>query len=126
MPFLLAAFYNGAFITVLILMTDSSSLQTIRHLIQRIADKLPESEQHLVSALETELAKLQDNENANTRSSPLRPDIDPDSGCYRFQNDPAYYCPTCFDRLQQRIATQRINRKLRVCPQCRNSLRPRR
>jgi Zn finger protein HypA/HybF involved in hydrogenase expression len=97
--------------------------QTIETLLQQIADKLPASEQHLVTALYAEIEQLTKEKKASSASA-LAPSKDEASGCYRIANDPAYYCPNCYDRKQQRVPTQRLNKKLRVCPQCRASIRP--
>jgi hypothetical protein len=99
--------------------------QTIDTLLEQIAAHIPETEQHLLTALRSEINQLSKGpgQSETTRSTPV---IDPASGCYRLANDPAFYCPHCYDRNQQRVPTQRLNRKLRVCPQCRSSLRPQR
>ncbi len=97
--------------------------KTIDTLLQQIADKLPATEQHLVTALRTEIEQLTKTKGSSS-TTPLHPIKDEASGCYRIANDPAFYCPNCYDRKQLRVPTQRLNKKLRVCPQCRGSIRP--
>lgn len=97
--------------------------QAIETLLQQITDKLPADEHHLVTALHAEIEQLSQGKKASSTSAPI-PVKDEASGCYRIANDPAYYCPNCYDRKQLRVPTQRLNKKLRVCPQCRGSIRP--
>lgn len=97
--------------------------KTIDTLLQQIADKLNTDEQHLVTELRTEIEQLSQKK-ATSSSTALAPVKDEASGCYRIANDPAFYCPHCYDRKQLRVPTQRLNKKLRVCPQCRGSIRP--
>jgi len=97
--------------------------QKIDLLMQQIADKLPADQQHLVDELRTEIGQLTQAKNASSTAT-LMPEKDEASGCYRIANDPAFYCPNCYHRKQLRVPTQRLNKKLRVCPQCRSSIRP--
>lgn len=99
---------------------DQTSLNT---LIDQIASRLATEDQHLILSLREALAS-QGADHSETGKGPLTARLDTQSGCYLFGDDPSYYCPHCFDQLQQKITTQRLNRKLRVCPQCRSSLRP--
>lgn len=92
---------------------------TLEKLIQKIETKLPETDKPLITLLRRELNKA-----AAPSPNSHHAVIDSESGCYRFDGDVNFYCPHCFDRLQQRVATQRINRQLRVCTQCRTSLKP--
>jgi hypothetical protein len=96
---------------------------TLHTLIDQIASRLAVEDQHLITALREELASHPAAQ-PEPGKGPLTARLDTGSGCYQFGDDPAYYCPLCYDQLQQKIATQRLNRKLRVCPQCRASLRP--
>lgn len=96
----------------------------LQNIIQQIEDTLPETDKHLISALRDEIARVNANDKTQHRGNSHQPDIDPSSGCYRFDGDPTFYCPHCFDHSQKRVATQRINRQLRVCTQCRTSLKP--
>lgn len=92
---------------------------TLEKLIQKIETKLAESDKPLITLLRNEL-----NKTSQPSPNSHHAVIDTESGCYRFDGDANYYCPNCFDQLQQRVATQRINRQLRVCSQCRASLKP--
>lgn len=49
--------------------------------------------------------------------------LDPKSGCYTVEGNTVHFCPHCFNKDQQQIATQRINSRLRICPQCRESIK---
>ncbi|MTI64251.1 hypothetical protein [Methylophaga sp.] len=101
----------------------NNSLHSIHQLISEIATKLSEDDQHLLTALQHEIDKVMLH-GSEENTHPSTPHPDKASGCYRFGDDPDYYCPHCFDNLQQKISTQRLNKQLRVCPQCRSSLRP--
>lgn len=101
----------------------NNKLQNIHQIISEIANKLAEGDQHLISSLQRELDNLLLH-SPEDDTGPSTPHPDKASGCYKFGDDPDYYCPHCFDNLQQKISTQRLNRQLRVCPQCRSSLRP--
>lgn len=103
-------------------MSVNPTCQTLRDLIEQIKNKLPDADKYLVQELKQALNKLSLTTDTTTQSS--APVMDKSSGCYVFAEDPAFFCPHCFDKTQQRIPTQRLNRKLRVCPQCRSSLRP--
>jgi hypothetical protein len=96
----------------------------LHQLIQTISEKLAEPDKRLIDELNREIVKLRNKQPSQQVSSQPRPEIDPSSGCYRFDGDNNFYCPHCFDRLQQRVTTQRINRLLRVCTQCHTSLKP--
>ena len=100
--------------------------QRIQAIISEIAARLDDSDQHLVTTLMQELARLQLPGSSGNQATAVSARLDKETGCYLFDNDPAYYCPLCFDRQQQKVATRRLNRNLRVCPQCRSSLRPQR
>jgi len=45
------------------------------------------------------------------------------SGCYIFEGEKEFFCPSCYDNLGNKVATARINKKLRVCPACRSSIK---
>ncbi len=44
------------------------------------------------------------------------------SGCYIFSDEKGFFCPNCYDHAGQKVATKRLNSKLRVCPNCRSSI----
>ncbi len=98
--------------------------EALEKIIQQIEDTLPDTDKQLVAALRNEIARAGTPENKQDIITSHHPDIDANSGCYRFDADPNLYCPHCFDHAQKRVATQRINRQLRVCTQCRASLKP--
>jgi chaperonin cofactor prefoldin len=49
--------------------------------------------------------------------------LDAKTGCYKAAGNTAHFCPHCFNKDQQQIATQRINSRLRICPQCHESIK---
>ena len=93
---------------------------TIYNLIKQIAERLSDEDQNLIAELEKALDAILTGESAETS----RLKRDPTSGCYQIEGDPARYCPHCYEKDQQQIATQRINSKLRVCQRCRSSIKP--
>jgi len=52
---------------------------------------------------------------------PKRPEMK--SGCYVFEGEKGFFCPNCYDNYDKKVATARINKKLRVCPSCRTSIK---
>lgn len=81
--------------------------------------------QTLCSSIESEAEKLSQQKNTSeTTNSPTNTKLDIKSGCYVFDGVSGFFCPNCFDNLQQRINTKRLNSKLRVCPSCRASITP--
>uniref|UniRef100_UPI003F69E91B hypothetical protein n=1 Tax=Methylophaga sp. TaxID=2024840 RepID=UPI003F69E91B len=90
----------------------------------QIENALPKADKNLVHSLQDELELVCQNKITQQATQTHHPEIDINSGCYRFDGDPNFYCPQCFDQRQQRIPTQRINRQLHVCTQCRSSLKP--
>lgn len=97
--------------------------QKIASLLEQIAAKLPADDRHLVTALQEAMNNSQQNQKSPSVTA-AQPVLDKNTGCYQFANEPGFYCPLCFDRLQKKAPTQRLNRKLRVCSQCRTSLKP--
>lgn len=79
-----------------------------------------------------ELSTLIDQLHAMTAGDAARADgneaaslsLDIATGCYRQAGGEGYFCPDCFDRRGLRVATRRLNSRLRVCPACRLSIRP--
>lgn len=62
-----------------------------------------------------------DNSEAHSQITPSLPKME--SGCYVFKGDKGFFCPRCYDRDGHKVATARINKKLRVCPECRASIK---
>lgn len=99
---------------------------------QQIADELAsQPNQHeLGNQLKSELNTILDHFRSindsvdNSTADTLQSQRAPKSGCYQFEGDQAYYCPNCYEQDNSRIATQRLNSKLRVCPRCRSSIKP--
>ena len=70
-----------------------------------------------------ELVQLRtQNQSTNQQQATLkRPEME--SGCYVFEGEKGFFCPLCYDNYDKKVATARINKKLRVCPACRTSIK---
>ncbi|MDC9725536.1 MAG: hypothetical protein PSN44_06435 [Gammaproteobacteria bacterium] len=78
----------------------------------------------LLSALSTELDTIQRLAGDSTQlqaSTSNKPDVK--LGCYVFANEKGFFCPNCYDHYDRKVATTKINKKLRVCPVCRTSIK---
>jgi hypothetical protein len=60
-------------------------------------------------------------EETPTNSNPSKPAIK--SGCYVFTGEKGFFCPNCYDNTGNKVSTKRLNSKIRVCPQCRASIK---
>jgi hypothetical protein len=112
-------------------MTIFDAISRSQYLLKQLTGCEPDKHATLVSQLASELKIIHSlAEQMQGRTNPSQPsakslaEIDPQSGCYRFENEQAYYCPLCFDNSNQRVATKRLNSRLRVCPNCRASIKP--
>jgi len=134
-PFLLPDQYN-IHITLFnrnMPMTISDSIQRAQNLLQQLATHQQVVEHDELTALATALSqeleniKSQGNVSATAPTSSenkLIPQIDKQSGCYKFDNEQGFFCPNCYDQSASRVPTKRLNRQLRVCPTCRASIKP--
>ena len=107
-------------------MSLEQALRRAQTLLTQLQQQSDETNKVLLDELSEELTtikKLVAEPAASSTKSRL-PQLDNASGCYRFAEDPGYYCPLCFDQRQLRVITQRINSRLRICTQCRTSLKP--
>ncbi len=75
--------------------------------------------------LTEEISQLQDGQKRLLNSSPTQNIIKPEikSGCYIFADEKGFFCPNCYDKSGNKVATTRINSKLRVCPACRTTIK---
>ena len=75
--------------------------------------------------LTEEISQLQKDQGKLLRPSENQTTIKPEikSGCYIFANEKGFFCPRCYDKSGNKMATTRINSKLRVCPACRTTIR---
>jgi len=113
-------------------MTVSTHLQQARSLINKVSQHAAalndESLQSLVHQLTTEITAIEQTVTAtaeqSTPTSIARPTIDKASGCYQFDSVEGFFCPNCFDKHNMRASTKRLNKNLRVCSECRASIRP--
>jgi len=70
-----------------------------------------------------QLGKLQTAKSSETHSDTAASQPEMESGCYVFAEEKGFFCPRCYDRHGHKVATARINKKLRVCPECRASIK---
>ena len=81
----------------------------------------------LLVLLDTELDSIYQQAHQLIKSEPERKTSETKpktkAGCYVFENEKGFFCPHCYDNHQVKIATTRINSKLRVCPNCRESIK---
>ncbi|WP_330110845.1 hypothetical protein [Methylophaga thalassica] len=107
-------------------MNTSPSHTKIRQLIKQLENIISEEHHYLLSELNTEIEQLVTVLPDTLLSGEYlaKPEFDGSSGCYRRGQESVFYCPRCYERQQDLIATQRINSRLRVCPQCRASIKP--
>jgi len=112
-------------------MTIADSIKYSKSLLAQISShpvaSSNEEIQHTLTLLITELnnidvkaRKLLKKESESIPSE-TQPEIE--SGCYIFVNEKGYFCPNCYDNQGNKVATTRLNRKLRVCPVCRKSIK---
>ena len=113
------------FINWLLTMTLLTSINRADALVQELTSRNTDVDMHtLLSALGKELKTLRTSieHDQVSISSPQVP-LKTEYGCYIFNDDKQYYCPLCYDNTNTKVATQRINSKLRVCPACRSSIK---
>lgn len=100
----------------------NASIEKIKSLLQQTLAELPPSQHHLIDEVFKELSTLSQTLSGSQSDDP-QPIIDKTTGCYQFEGDSGFYCPHCFDNQQRKVSTQRINSKLRICTECRSSLK---
>jgi NAD-dependent SIR2 family protein deacetylase len=96
----------------------------LRSLLKQLRDCISDQDSHLITALEQEIKQIQADQSDQQTTTQPSPKINSKTGCYQIGEINTQYCPNCYDQHQQLIKTRRLNSKLRVCPQCRNSLKP--
>lgn len=104
-------------------MTIFNSIERAKSLLSQLSKSNPEKE--LLASISKELESITVFAHKLTKkSSPdsiiSKPDIK--SGCYIFANEKGFFCPNCYDNMGNKVATRRLNSKLRVCPICRASI----
>ncbi len=107
-------------------MNNTTSHTKIKQLLVEIESLIPATHQHLLSELAAEVEQLMTflPQASLTGEYIAKPEFDNATGCYRQGKEQVFYCPHCYESQQDLIATQRINSRLRVCPQCRSSIKP--
>ena len=91
-----------------------TSLSTELDHIKLIAHQLTKE----ISELQNDQKKLFSSRAPQTT---IKPEIK--SGCYVFADEKGFFCLNCYDKSGNKVATTRINSKLRVCPTCRASIK---
>jgi hypothetical protein len=89
------------------LSTELDSIKLIAHQLTEKISQLQENQEQVLSSSDTQ--------------STVKPEIK--SGCYIFADEKGFFCPSCYDKSGNKVATTRINSKLRVCPACRISIK---
>ncbi|NOQ77272.1 MAG: hypothetical protein GQ475_05715 [Methylococcaceae bacterium] len=109
-------------------MTIFESITRSQSLLQKLSAKKQCHESaeitELLSALSTELDTIQQLAEQNTKAqtpTSSKPEIK--LGCYIFANEKGFFCPNCYDQYDRKVATTKVNKKLRVCPACRTSIK---
>lgn len=78
-----------------------------------------------INSLKTKVATLTRQPTAAEQTAESKaPTICEKSGCYKFDNEQGFFCPNCYDQSGSRVPTKRLNKHLRVCPNCRASIKP--
>lgn len=78
-----------------------------------------------INSLKTKVATLTRQPTAAEQTAESKaPTICEKSGCYKFDNEQGFFCPNCYDQSGSRVPTKRLNKQLRVCPNCRASIKP--
>lgn len=112
-------------------MTILESISHSQTLLQEIANSNQSNNAEitrLTGLLASELDKINafslqllDDTTTEQSTTSAKPEIQ--SGCYVFAGEKGFFCPHCYDNLGNKVATTRINKKLRVCPACRTSIK---
>jgi hypothetical protein len=117
-------------------MTIFDTLQHSQNLLQQLAEHQKISDDTELSSLTNELiaeintlktkvATLTRQPIAAEQSTDTgAPSICEKSGCYKFDSEQGFFCPNCYDQSGSRVPTKRLNKQLRVCPNCRASIKP--
>jgi len=91
--------------------------------------------QVLISALENQLALIKSNtstlqqqltqlnKSSATKTSSIASKPEMKSACYVFAGEKGFFCPRCYDNHNTKVATTRLNSKLRICPVCKMSIK---
>lgn len=76
------------------------------------------------SAMQQQIKLLNKNQTHSQKGTVIittKPEIK--SGCYIFSGEKGFFCPQCYDKHDNKVATTRLNSKLRICPVCRASIK---
>ncbi len=104
-------------------MTIVDSIKHSQSLIQQLSQNIQnDADVELLTLLSAELKNIaQLVEKTSPTLQENKPEIK--SGCYIFADEKGFFCPTCYDKGNTKIATKRMNSQLRVCPLCRASIK---
>jgi len=100
---------------------NTSDEDKLTPLLTSLAEELDDIKL-IAHQLSEEIHQLQNKQqNTSTDQVSTKPEIK--SGCYIFTNEKGFFCPNCYDQAGNKVATTRINSKLRVCPACRTTIK---
>ncbi len=104
--------------------TDTADNHKLMPLLTSLSTEL-DNIKLIAHQLTEEMSQLQDGQkkllNPSASQNIIKPEIK--SGCYIFADQKGFFCPNCYDNSGNKVATTRINSKLRVCPACRTSIK---
>ncbi|PHS31659.1 MAG: hypothetical protein COA95_05865 [Methylophaga sp.] len=104
-------------------MTIFNSIEQAKSLLSQLSNTT--QHKNLVDSISKELETITVFAQQLTKKSSPDPTIskpEMKSGCYIFANAKGFFCPNCYDNTGNKVATRRLNSKLRVCPICRASI----
>ncbi len=105
-------------------MTIFNSIEQAKLLLEKLSND--NQNKDLLDSISKELDNItvfaqQLTEKTPSNSAHSKPEIK--SGCYIFAGEKGFFCPNCYDNTGNKISTKRLNSQLRVCPQCRVSIK---
>jgi hypothetical protein len=103
-------------------LNSHNNLET-NHLLSLLESHLQQIKLN-TSSLQQQIIQLQKNQPITKKqivTDTVKPEIK--SGCYIFEGEKGYFCPRCYDQDSNKVATARLNSKLRICPTCRTSIK---
>ncbi|MFW5427431.1 MAG: hypothetical protein ACKE8G_06420 [Methylophagaceae bacterium] len=105
-------------------MTIFNSIEQAKLLLEKLS--INNKNEDLLASISTELDNITLFAKQLTRKNPptpvpFKPEIK--SGCYVFADQKGFFCPNCYDNTGNKVSTKRLNSQLRVCPQCRASIK---
>ncbi len=105
-------------------MTIFASVEQVKLLLEKLSND--DKHTDLLNSISKELDNITVFAEQLTKETPpnsahSKPEIK--SGCYIFSDQKGFFCPSCYDNTGNKVPTKRLNSQLRVCPQCRASIK---